>query len=98
MSNARQIFVALALATTSLGAQNSKSPLADAAMGRDIAAVRSLVAKGVDINAAQGDGMTALHWAAKHGDVEMTTLLIRAKTSLTPTTRNGAYHSFTCGE
>lgn len=91
MSNARQIFVALALVGMSLGAQTSKSPVADAAMQRDVAAVRSLIAKRVDVNAAQGDGMTALHWAAKHGDVEMTTLLIRAKTSLTPTTRNGAY-------
>ena len=28
------------------------------------AAVRALLKQGVDVNAAQGDGMTALHWAA----------------------------------
>ena len=91
MRSSRHLLGVLALATSSLGAQTSKSPIADAAMQRDIAAVRSLVAKRADVNAPQGDGMTALHWAAKHGDVEMTTLLIRAKASVTPTTRNGAY-------
>ena len=40
-------------------------------MRRDNAAVRALVAKGATSTRAQGDGMTALHWAAKHGDVDI---------------------------
>lgn len=91
MSNARQIFAALAIAGLTMGAAGPSSPVADAAMRRDLATVRSLIAKHVDVNAPQGDGMTALHWAAKHGDAEMATLLLRAKASLTATTRVGAY-------
>jgi ankyrin repeat protein len=44
------------------------SPVADAAMKGDLAAVRALVAKGANVNAPQGDGMTALHWAAERAD------------------------------
>ena len=29
-----------------------------------------LIEQGADVNAAQGDGMTALHWAAMNGDAE----------------------------
>ena len=45
--------------------------VADAAMKRDKDAVRALLKDGADVNAAQGDGMTALHWAALNGDVEL---------------------------
>ena len=46
----------------------------------DIEAVRSLLIEDeVDVNAAQGDGMTALHWAAFQDDVEMAKLLIAAE-------------------
>ena len=45
------------------------TPVADAAQRRDITAVRQLLRQGADVNAAQGDGMTALHWAVQHGDI-----------------------------
>ena len=48
-----------------------ESPVADAAMKGDIESVRSLLRSGADVNAAQGDGMTALHWAAVRNDVAM---------------------------
>jgi ankyrin repeat protein len=67
------------------------APLADAAMRRDLAAVRALVAKGGDVNVPQGDGMTALHWAARNNHAEMATLLLRAKANHAATTRIGAY-------
>ncbi|MEW5917361.1 MAG: ankyrin repeat domain-containing protein [Gemmatimonadota bacterium] len=80
-----------ALLGVTLGAYAPSSPVADAAMKRDIATVKSLIAKRADVNAPQGDGMTALHWAAQHGDLELTKILLSAKASLTATTRNGAY-------
>ncbi len=91
MIDATRVVAVLAFAGTTLGAYAPSSPIADAAMRRDIAEVRSLIAKRADVNAPQGDGMTALHWAARNRDAEMTTLLLRAKASLTATTRVGAY-------
>ena len=91
MRQALRIFGLLTFAGLSLGAYAPSSPVADAAMRKDIAAVRALLAKRADVNAPQGDGMTALHWAARHGDADMTALLLGAKASLTAVTRNGAY-------
>ncbi|HEU4997123.1 MAG TPA: ankyrin repeat domain-containing protein [Gemmatimonadaceae bacterium] len=67
------------------------SPVADAAMKGDVAAVRSLIAKGANVNAAQGDGMTALHWAAERGDSAMADVLLRAKANVRARTRIGDY-------
>jgi uncharacterized protein len=67
------------------------SPVADAAMKGDLAAVRTLIVQGANVNAAHGDGMTALHWAAERGDSAMTAVLIRAKANVSATTRIGDY-------
>jgi uncharacterized protein len=67
------------------------SPIADAAMKGDLAAVRALIARKANVNEAQGDGMTALHWAAERGDSAMAAVLIRAKASPGATTRIGDY-------
>jgi len=67
------------------------APVADAAMQGDLAALRTLLAKGVDVNAPQGDGMTALHWAAQRGDSVMAGLLLRSNASVRAVTRIGAY-------
>src|SRR5688500_8112086 len=69
----------------------SKSPVADAAMEGRMDAVRILLKGGADVNAPQGDGMTALHWAAKRGDAPLATLLIGAKANVKAVTRIGAY-------
>ncbi len=71
----------------------AESPVADAAKRGDIAELRSLLKDGADVNAAQGDGMTALHWAATHNDVAMASVLIYAGANLESTTRLGAYTS-----
>lgn len=67
------------------------SPVADATMRRDTAAVRALLKQGADVNAAQNDGMTALHWAAQHGDAATARMLVSAGARLEATTRNGNY-------
>ena len=46
------------------------SDLADAVRRGDTDAVRRLVAAKADVNEPQGDGTTALHWAAYNDDVE----------------------------
>ena len=52
-------------------------PLADAAERGDLAAVRSLIGQGSDVNASRVDGTTALH-AAVHADhLEIADLLLR---------------------
>ena len=53
-------------------------PLVDAVRDRDIDAVRALLQQGVDVNAPQADGATALHWAAHWDALEAADLLIRA--------------------
>jgi uncharacterized protein len=67
------------------------APVADAAMKRDIDAVRTLLKNGADVNGAQGDGMTALHWAARGGDVALTQMLLYAGANVKATTRLGGY-------
>jgi uncharacterized protein len=54
------------------------SPVADAAMNSDRAAVRLLIQKKADVNAPQADGATAIEWAAYRDDLELADLLIAA--------------------
>ncbi|MEX0837120.1 MAG: ankyrin repeat domain-containing protein [Gemmatimonadota bacterium] len=85
-------FGALLVATLALSASTPpEAPVADAAMRGDVGTVRTLLERGGDPDAAQGDGMTALHWAAERGDEEVALLLIEAGASLDPVTRLGAY-------
>ncbi|HUQ81041.1 MAG TPA: ankyrin repeat domain-containing protein [Gemmatimonadaceae bacterium] len=78
-------------ATTPPATVKDKTPVADAAMRGDVASVRRLIAQGQDVNASQGDGMTALHWAADHGDSAMASALVRSKANVRAVTRIGAY-------
>ena len=52
--------------------------LVEAVEERDQEAVHSLLQERADVNAAQADGATALHWAAHWDDLETAELLIRA--------------------
>jgi uncharacterized protein len=72
-------------------AEQSQSAVADAAMAKEVAKVRELLKSGADANASQGDGMTALHWAAMNGDVATTEMLLVAGASPRVTTRIGAF-------
>ena len=69
----------------------SSSPVADATREGDREMVRSLLKDGLDVNASQGDGMTALHWAALANDVEMAEMLLYAGANVRAATRLGAY-------
>ena len=85
------VLAALAVSMLVTSAAAPDSPLADAAMKGDVAGVRVLLASGADVNAARGDGMTALHWAAETGNAEITQILVNAGAILDVTTRLGAY-------
>jgi uncharacterized protein len=64
--------------------------LSEAAMRGDKSAVQALLSQGVDIDGAQGDGSTALHWAAFNDDIETTKMLLAAGANVKVTTREGA--------
>jgi ankyrin repeat protein len=67
------------------------APVADAAMQGNRDAVRSLLKQAADVNAAQGDGMTALHWAAMKDDADLVQTLLFAGANVRATTRIGSY-------
>jgi ankyrin repeat protein len=73
----------------SLSAMGADLRLVDAAQQGDRATVRLLLEQKVDVNAAQGDGMTALHWSAFQGDVDTAKALIAAGGDVKAATRVG---------
>src|SRR5262245_49392103 len=70
-------------------ATDASTRLADAAMNRDVAAVRTLIAQKVDVNAPGTDGTPALHWAVRVNDVATARLLLGAGANATLTNRYG---------
>ncbi len=86
------LFAALVgLSSGALQAQVSRSPVADAAMAREADHVQTLLRGGADASASQGDGMTALHWAAMQGDGAMAEMLLVAGANARATTRIGGF-------
>jgi ankyrin repeat protein len=81
--------VLLALSFVAL-ASAADTRLSEAVMNRDAAAVRSLLAQKADVNGAQGDGTTALHWAAFNDDLDLVKLLLAAGAKVMAATREGA--------
>lgn len=90
MNTLGTVVLAGLLVTTVAPAARADARLADAARAGDVAAVRSLIEQGVDVNTPDGDGSTALHWAAHNGDPGMTQMLLEAGASVKAVTRIGA--------
>ncbi|MCA9108661.1 MAG: ankyrin repeat domain-containing protein [Planctomycetaceae bacterium] len=65
------------------------APLADAAESGEYSTIRQLLDNGADLNAAQVDGMTALHWATYDDDQPMATLLVRRGADVNTENRYG---------
>ena len=83
--------VALLLVLVAPLSARQLAPVAAAAQARDVAAVKALLQGGADVSEAQGDGMTALHWAAINGDAELASMLRYAGANWRATTRLGGY-------
>jgi ankyrin repeat protein len=69
---------------------NADTRLVDAVRKNDGAVVRSLLKRGVDVNARQPDGSTALTWASYHDDVEVVDRLIAAGADVNAASEYGA--------
>lgn len=74
----RQALLVIAFAVPALGAAESDHRLIDAARRADREEVARLLQQKVDVNAAEGDGTTALHWASYRDDLPSAEALIRA--------------------
>ncbi|HUQ88735.1 MAG TPA: ankyrin repeat domain-containing protein, partial [Vicinamibacterales bacterium] len=72
-------------------AEASFNSIAEAAQNKNAVVVKKLLKDGADVNAAQGDGMTALHWAALNGDAELASMLLYAGANVGAKTRLGGY-------
>jgi uncharacterized protein len=66
------------------------SPLADAAMKGDKAAVRTLLSRKAAVDGPQADGATALQWAVYRNDLDVADLLIAAGANVKAANRDGA--------
>ncbi len=93
----RTLPVLLALASmltpagAALSANTSAAPagLVEAVKNGDEAAVRSLLRQKAAVNEAEGDGSTALHWAAHDDKLAIAKLLLSAHADANTVTRNG---------
>jgi uncharacterized protein len=79
MRNRVILSACLVAATVTAGlAATGDVRLIEAVRAQDAARVRALLAERVNVNATQGDGATALHWAVHLDDVSLVDTLIRA--------------------
>ncbi len=88
--NTRARCALLAALAVGIGCIARAAPIAevaDAAMRGDRDQLLALLEHGADVNEAQGDGMTALHWAVTNEDVEAARSLIYAGANVRATTR-----------
>ena len=69
--------VIVAICSASLAAV-SGLPLIDAVKNNDVTAVRRLLKQHAEVNAQEGDGSTALAWAAYRDNLPIADLLLRA--------------------
>ena len=83
----RSVCLSLWLASGVLAGADSR--LADAAEKGDHLAVRTLVEAHANPDAAQADGMTALHWAAFRDDLRTVQALAGAKPKANANATNG---------
>jgi uncharacterized protein len=82
-------FVLLGVGLGAPAGVGERATLADAVEQRDQNSVRKLLGTGIDVNAVQVDGTTALHWAAYHDDADTVASLVRAGANVNVVNRYG---------
>jgi len=90
MMRTKHLIALLALTIVTTPARAATTDVADAVMRGDHQALRTAIARKADVNVAQADGSTALHWAAERDDLEAADLLIAAGAHVAARTREGA--------
>ncbi len=81
--------VAMLSAAAAFAATGGGLSLVDAVKNHDMETARALLKQHADVNAAEPDGTTPLHWAAHWNDREMVDLLLRAGANPSVTNRYG---------
>lgn len=81
-----------------IAAGGERPALLDAAKNADKETLRALIQKKVDVNAAEADGTTALHWAAYRDDIDSADLLIRAGAKVNAATDLGVTPLWTAAQ
>jgi ankyrin repeat protein len=81
--------VGIALAVSSLDAADPDLRLVEAVKNGNHDAVRTLLQQHPAVNAAEGNGTTALHWAVQADDLETVQLLLEAGAAATAANRYG---------
>jgi ankyrin repeat protein len=82
-------FVGSAAAAAPAAPAKTRVAVIEAAKEGDRQALQRLVASKVNVNAAEADGTTALHWAVRSNDEEAVRLLIRAGANVNTANRYG---------
>jgi uncharacterized protein len=83
------IGAAVMLSVAPFGAASARPPLVEAIKNGDAAEARKLIKERVNVDAAEVDGTTALHWAARVDDATTAELLIRAGATVKAANRYG---------
>ncbi len=68
----------------------SASAVIEAVKARDLDLAGALIEQGADVNASQGDGAAALHWASHRNDLDAASLLIAAGANVNASNELGA--------
>lgn len=83
------LLVALGCVCAWAGVDEQPSRLADAVKDGDRTVALTLLKQHADVNAAEADGTTALHWAVREGDQDMVDRLIKAGANVKAANRYG---------
>lgn len=89
MTRDARLVGALVLGLWLIPAAATAAGLIDAVKAGDRDAVRALLRQKADVNAADSDGATALHWAVRSGDDRVVAMLLEAGAQATTATRLG---------
>ena len=83
------IFAGVLAAPDAEAAARRDAPLIAAVKAADVAAARSLIDRGVDVDRPAPDGATALHWAVHRGHAALVDLLLAAGAGVSTPNRYG---------